>query len=77
MGIFFISKSDKWCNIFYTKLKIGIFFTMGGQASGALNISGFSESIKQKRLPHYEHITFNGIFNENFFEVGDRAKDLL
>lgn len=50
---------------------------MGGSASGAMNISGFSESIKQKRLPHYEHITFNGIFNENFFEVGDRAKDLL
>lgn len=77
MGIFFISKSDKWCNIFIQNLKIGIFFVMGGQASGAMNISGFSESIKQKRLPHYEHITFNGIFNENFFEVGDRAKDLL
>lgn len=50
---------------------------MGGNASGALNVSGFSEAIKQKRLPHYEHITFNGIFNENFFEVGNKAKDLL
>lgn len=50
---------------------------MGGNASGAMNSKGFTESIKQKRLPHYEHITFNGIFNENFFEAGDKAKELL
>jgi hypothetical protein len=50
---------------------------MGGQASGALNASGFTEAIKQKRLPHYEHITYNGIFNETFFDVGKKAKNLL
>ncbi len=36
---------------------------MGGQASGALNASGFAESIKQNKLPLYSHITHNGIFN--------------
>ena len=50
---------------------------MGGNASGALNASGFSQSIKSKRLPHYSHITHNGIFNENFFYVGDQTPKLL
>lgn len=72
----FVLESDSECNIFYIKQN-NISLTMGGQASGALNARGFSESIKQKRLPHHDHLTYNGIFNENFFEVGDRAKDLL
>jgi len=46
---------------------------MGGSASGALNASGFSNSIAQNRLPNFKHITHNGIFNENFFCVGQKA----
>jgi hypothetical protein len=50
---------------------------MGGNASGALNASGFSQSVKSRRLPHYFHITHNGIFNENFFNVGEQTKKIL
>ncbi len=50
---------------------------MGSFQSGALNASGFTESIKQKRLPHYTHITHNGIFNENYFSVGQKATSLM
>lgn len=30
-----------------------LVYPMGGQASGALNASGFSESIQQNRLPYF------------------------
>ena len=50
---------------------------MGANAAGALNTAGFSESIKQNRLPAYHHITHAGTYNEQFFEVGQKAKDLL
>ena len=40
---------------------------MGGQASGALNARGFTESIQSKQLPNYNHLTHSGIFNENYF----------
>jgi hypothetical protein len=50
---------------------------MGGQASGAMNASGFHYSIEQNILPYFEHITHAGIFNENYFEVGEKAKKLL
>lgn len=50
---------------------------MGGNASGALNARGFSEAIQENVLPDYNHITHSGIFNENYFSVGERAKTLL
>lgn len=46
---------------------------MGSYSAGALNTSGFSESINQNRLPSYHHITHSGSYNEQFFEVGKRA----
>ena len=50
---------------------------MGAAAPGALNAQGFSQAISSNQLPEYTHITHSGIFNENFFEVGDKAKSLL
>lgn len=50
---------------------------MGGNMAGALNAQGYTQAIKSKQLPDYHHITHSGIFNENYFEVGDRAKQLL
>lgn len=50
---------------------------MGGNAAGALNAQGFSQSLESNQLPDYNHITHSGIFNENYFQVGDRAKHLL
>jgi hypothetical protein len=50
---------------------------MGANAAGALNAKGFSQSIEAKQLPDYNHITHSGIFNENYFQVGDRAQRLL
>ena len=50
---------------------------MGGAASGALNSQGFSQAIKSNQLPDYNHITHTGIINENYFDVGDKAKKLL
>ncbi len=50
---------------------------MGANASGSLNTAGFTESIKQNRLPSYHHITHSGTYNEHFFEVGHKAKELL
>jgi hypothetical protein len=46
---------------------------MGGATSGALNAQGFTQAINSKQLPDYNHITHSGVFNEHFFEVGDRA----
>lgn len=40
---------------------------MGGTAAGALNTSGFSNSIGGGMLPHYTHITYSGMVNEQFF----------
>ena len=50
---------------------------MGAMSTGALNAQGYSQAISSKQLPEYHHITHSGIYNENYFEVGDRAKDLL
>lgn len=50
---------------------------MGAAQGGALNTSGFTEAIRQKRIPSYQHITHAGTYNEHYFEVGHKAKDLL
>lgn len=50
---------------------------MGGNASGALNATGFAESIRSKQLPSHTHITHNGIYNEQYFSIGPRAHKLL
>ena len=50
---------------------------MGAQAAGAMNTSGFVNSINSGILPPYTHITYSGIVNENFFEVGEKAKALM
>lgn len=50
---------------------------MGASASGALNAQGFSQAVQSRRLPEYHHITHAGIFNENYFSVGNKAKELL
>lgn len=48
-----------------------------GNTSGALNTSGFSASINSRQLPHYEHLTHAGVFNEKYFQVGEKSKELL
>lgn len=50
---------------------------MGATQSGALNTSGFTHSIQQGMLPSYQHLTHAGTYNEHFFEVGHKAKDLI
>lgn len=50
---------------------------MGAAQGGALNTSGFTHAISQKQIPSYQHITHAGTYNEHFFEVGHKAKDLL
>lgn len=50
---------------------------MGGNASGALNTAGFSASIQANHLPSHQHITHAGVFNEKYFAVGEKSKDLL
>ena len=45
--------------------------------AGSLNAKGFSSSIDNKVLPHFEHITHAGIYNENFYEVGPKTTKLL
>lgn len=50
---------------------------MGAAQGGALNTSGFSYAIQQNQLPSYQHITHAGTYNEHFFEVGRKAKELL
>ena len=50
---------------------------MGAASAGPLNTSGFDQSIKEGRLPEYTHITHSGIFNQKFFEIGPKTKDLL
>lgn len=50
---------------------------MGGNMAGALNAQGYTQAIQSKQLPDYHHITHSGIFNENYFQIGDRAKLLL
>lgn len=50
---------------------------MGGQASGAMNAQGFSQAIQAQQLPTHTHLTHSGVFNENYFSIGDRATKLL
>ena len=50
---------------------------MGGNAAGAMNNAGWSNSIQTGILPPYNHITHPGAINETFFEVGDKAKNLM
>jgi hypothetical protein len=50
---------------------------MGGNASGAMNSQGFTQAIKSQRLPDYHHLTHSGVFNENYFSIGERAAKLL
>jgi len=45
--------------------------------SGAMNVQGYTQSLKSNCLPSYHHITHSGQFNENYFDVGDQAKKLL
>lgn len=50
---------------------------MGASAGGALNTAGFSHAIQNNVLPSHQHITHAGTYNEHFFEVGHKAKELL
>lgn len=50
---------------------------MGASAGGALNTRGFSYAVQQNQIPSYQHITHAGTYNEHFFEVGNKAKELL
>ena len=50
---------------------------MGAAAGGSLNTSGFDYAVQSGQLPHYQHITHAGTFNEQFFDIGEKSKKLL
>lgn len=47
-----------------------------GQASGALNARGFTESVNNGYLPGQDHITHSGLINENYFKISSKATKL-
>jgi hypothetical protein len=44
---------------------------------GALNRAAFSNVVSNNRLPSFDHITYAGVFNEIYFNVGEKPKDLI
>jgi hypothetical protein len=44
---------------------------------GARNSKGFSSSISQNRLPDPTHITYEGVFNELKFDVGEKTNRIV
>lgn len=50
---------------------------MGGNASGAMNVQGFTQAVKSHQLPDYHHLTYLGVINENYFSIGEKVTKLL
>jgi len=44
---------------------------------GALNSAGFSSKILNNQMPNSDHITYPGVFNEIYFNVGEKPKELI
>ena len=45
--------------------------------SGARNIRGFSETISNGGLPDLTHLTYEGVFNETKFDVGEKTDKIV
>lgn len=50
---------------------------MGISGSGSLNSSGFSACIANGFLPTYNHLTYQGLFNELRYSVGPKTEKIL